>query len=163
MSRYYIDQYTGRIEQTDLYLVRLVQKDGTVWEDLEPRKLFPFSQQTMYITLLDRYEHEVGFVRDLEELDKASRQALEACFAEYYMVPKIKRLISCEEKFGALTWTVETDRGVTSFRIRSRHGDIKMMSGGRRVLIRDVNDNRYEIPDHTAMDARSTRLLFQYL
>ncbi len=163
MSRYYIDKYTGSIERTDLYLVRLVKKDGTVCEDLEPRMLFPFSHHTMYITLLDQQEHEVGFVRDLEELDTASRRALEDCFEEYYMIPKITRLISCEERYGALTWTVETDKGVTSFRIRSRHGDIKTLSGGHRVLIRDINDNRYEIPDHTALDARSVRLLFQYL
>lgn len=163
MSRYYIDRYTGKIERTDMYLVRLIQKDGTVLEDLEPRMLFPFSHHTMYITLLDRNEHEVAFVRDLEELDEASRKALEACFEEYYMIPKIKRLIACEERFGALSWTVETDRGITTFRIRSRHGDIKTVSGSHRVLIKDADDNRYEIADHTALDAHSTRLLFQYL
>ena len=82
MGRYYIDQYTGRIEQTDLYLVRLIEKDGTVHEDLEPRMLFPFSNHTMFITLLNSDEREVGFVRDLEELDGDSRRALEACFKE---------------------------------------------------------------------------------
>ena len=163
MGRYYIDQYTGRIERTDLYLVRLIQKDGTVHEALEPRRLFPFSHATMYITLLDRHEHEVGFVRDLDELDAASREALEACFEEYYMIPKITRVMACEEHFGALTWTVQTDRGVTTFRIKSRHGDIKAVHGSHRVLIKDADDNRYEIPDYTALDAHSTHLLFQFL
>ncbi len=163
MGRYYVDQYTGRLERTDVYLVRLIQKDGTVQEDLEPRMLFPFSNQTMYITLLDKNEREVGFVRDLEEIDAASRQALEECFREYYMIPKIKRLISCVEKFGALEWKVETDRGVISFRIRSRHSDIKHLGRGHRLLIRDANDNRYEIPDYTTLDARSASLLYQYL
>ena len=163
MGRYYIDQYTGRIEQTDLYLVRLIEKDGTVHEDLEPRMLFPFSNHTMFITLLNSDEREVGFVRDLEELDGDSRRALEACFKEYYMIPQITRLIACEEKFGSLTWRVDTDRGETSLRIRSRHSDIKLSKGSHRVLIRDANDNRYEISDYTALDAHSQRLLFQYL
>ena len=163
MGRYYIDQYTGRIEQTDLYLVRLIQKDGTVHEDLEPRLLFPMSNHTMFITLLNREEREVGFVRDLEELDLDSRRALEACFKEYYMIPQITRLITCDEKFGALEWRVDTDRGETTIKIRSRHSDIKKSRGGNRVLIRDANDNRYEIPDLTVLDARSQRLLFQYL
>ena len=37
--------------------------------------------------------------------------------------------------------------------------------GGRsnRVIIRDANDNRYEIPDYTALDAHSKHLLFSYL
>lgn len=163
MGRFYIDRYTGKLERTDMYLVRLTQKDGTVHENLEPRMLFPFSNQTMYITLLNEDEREVGFVRDLDELDTDSRQALEECFREYYMVPKITRLISCDEKTGALKWTVETDRGIVTFRIQNRHSNIKHLWGTNRVLIRDSNDNRYEIPDHTALDAHSARLLFAYL
>ena len=31
MARYYIDKYTGRLERTDLYLVRLIKKDGSVY------------------------------------------------------------------------------------------------------------------------------------
>ncbi|MBQ8345689.1 MAG: DUF1854 domain-containing protein [Clostridia bacterium] len=163
MGRIYIDKYTGKLERSDLYLVRLTLKDGTVYDKLEPRKLFPFSNQTMYITLLDKDEKEIGFVRDFAELDEASQCALEECFEEYYMIPKITRMISCEEKFGALKWTVMTDRGEVSFRIRSRHSDIKHLHGTNRILIRDSNDNRYEITDYTAMDAHSAHLLFAYL
>ena len=47
MGRYYIDKYTGTLERTDLYLVRLIKKDGTVIEDLEPRMLFPITNQVL--------------------------------------------------------------------------------------------------------------------
>ena len=163
MERIYVDRYTGTIERTDLYLVKLTLKDGTVYEDLEPRMLFPFTKHDEYISLLDNREKEIGFVRALEELNDESVEALQACFREYYMIPKIKRLIACEDKFGNLKWKVETDRGVVSFRIRNRHSDIKKLWGTNRVIIRDSNDNRYEIPDCTAMDAHSNRLLFSYL
>lgn len=163
MGRIYIDRYTGSVERTDLYLVRLRMKDGSVWEDLEPRRLFPLTNQDMYITLLNREEKEVGFVRELSELDKASRDALQECFKEIYMIPKILRLLECEDKFGSLKWKVETDHGTVSFRIRNRHSDIKHLHGTKRIIIRDANDNRYEIPDYTAMDAHSNRLLFSYL
>ncbi len=163
MGRIYVDRYTGKIERTDLYLVKLTMKDGTVYEDLEPRMLFPFTNHTMYITLLDDHEKELGFVRDLEEIDEDSRKALEECFHEYYMIPKISRVLACEDKFGTLKWTVETDRGEITFRIRNRHSDIKHLWGTKRVIVRDSNDNRYEIPDYTAMDAKSNRLLFSYL
>lgn len=163
MGRIYIDRYTGSVERTDLYLVRLRMKDGSVWEDLEPRRLFPLTNQDMYITLLNREEKEVGFVRELSELDEASREALQECFKEIYMIPKILRLLECEDKFGSLKWKVETDHGTVSFRIRNRHSDIKHLHGTKRIIIRDANDNRYEIPDYTAMDAHSNRLLFSYL
>ena len=162
MARYYIDKYTGRLERTDLYLVRLIKKDGSVIEDLEPRKLFPFSNSEMYITLLDKNEKEVGFVRKLDEIDEESRKVLEECFKEYYMIPKISRLLECEDKFGMLKWTVDTDRGVITFQIRNRHSDIKMLYDGR-VLVRDSADNRYEIPDHTLLSKRSRNLLSKEL
>ena len=163
MGRIYVDRYTGRLERTDIYQVRLILRDGTVIEKLEPRRLFPFSNHSMYITLLDENEHEVGFIRDFQELDEESKKAVEECFAEFYMIPKITALISREEKFGSLKWSVMTDRGKVSFRIRSRHNDIHVFQGTKRVLIRDSNDNRYEIPDYTQMDTHSKALLFSYL
>ena len=116
----------------------------------------------MFITLLDHDEKEVAFVRDLQELDPASADELRKCFKEYYRIPKVTKLLESDEKFGSLTWKVETDRGTVSFRIRNRHSDIKCLNG-KRVLIRDTNDNRYEIPDYTALDMHSRRLLFSYL
>ena len=162
MGRIYIDRYTGRLERTDVYLIKLTLRDGTVIEDLEPRRLFPVTNENMFITLLDREEKEVAFVRDLAELDSDSANVLRACFKEYYRVPRITRLLESEEKFGSLTWHVETDRGTVSFRIRNRHSDIKCF-GNKRILVRDTNDNRYEIPDYRELDAHSRRLLFSYL
>ena len=163
MARIYLDHYTGKLERTDLYLVKLTLRGGEVYENLEPKRLFPFTLPTMYITLLDKDEHEVALVRDLQELDEGSVRALEECFAEYYMIPKICKLCVAEEKFGSIRWRVVTDRGEVSFRIRSRHSDIKRLWGTNRVIVRDSNDNRYEIPDFTKLDKHSLRLLFPYL
>ena len=163
MGRIYIDQYTGKIKRSDIYLVTLTLKDGTVIENLEPRRLFPVTNAEMFITLLDHDEKEVAFVRDLQELDPASADELRKCFKEYYRIPKVTKLLESDEKFGSLTWKVETDRGTVSFRIRNRHSDIKQMGKSGRVIIRDANDNRYEIPDYTALDAHSKHLLFSYL
>ncbi len=162
-NRIYVDKYTGKLERTDVYLVRLTLKDGTVIENLEPRRLFPITNTTMYITLLDSNEKEIAFIRDFNELDEASKCAVEECFKEYYMIPKITRLIESDEKFGSLSWTVDTDRGPVKFRITNRHNSIKQLWGTNRVIVRDSNDNRYEIPDYTKMDAHSLRLLFSYL
>ena len=163
MGRIYVDRYTGTIEKTDLYYVRLTLKDGTVHEDLEPRMLFPFTNHTMYITLLNKEEREVGFVRCLTELDDQSQEALKACFAEYYMIPKILRVLHCEDRFGILKWEVQTDRGNVTFNIRNRHSDIKHLHGTSRVIVRDSNDNRYEIPDPARLDSHSLHLLYSYL
>ena len=162
MARFYVDRYTAKIEKTDRYLVRLVEKDGTAVENLEPRQLFPLSNTKMYITLLDENEREVALVRDLAELDAASAKALQECFAEHYRIPQITAVLSTEEKFGKLSFSVETNYGRTTFTIRSRHTDIKSTKSGR-ILMRDTDDNRYEIDDWHLLDAHSRRLLFSYL
>lgn len=163
MSRIYVDRYTGHLQKTDVYRVTLTLKDGSRIENLEPRRLFPFSNTTMYITLLDENEREIALIRDYTELDEESVRALEDCFAEYYMIPRITALLKSEEKFGTLKWTVETDRGCVTFRIRNRHSDIKHFRDSGRVIVRDSNDNRYEIPDYTTLDTHSKRMLFSYL
>ena len=82
MGRIYVDKYTGRLERTDVYQVKLTLKDGSVIEHLEPRRLFPFSNTTMFITLLDENEREVAFIRDYTELDPASVKVLEEWLVE---------------------------------------------------------------------------------
>ena len=162
-ERIYFDSEKGRIERTDLYLVNLIFHDGTVISGLEPRRLFPITDTGHYISLLDDKEKEIALIRNVADLDEDSRQVLEDCFREYYMIPKIQKVLKCVDKFGTLKWTVETDRGVITFDIRNRHSDIKHLRGTSRVIIRDSNDNRYEIPDIDNMDQHSAHLLFSYL
>ena len=162
MARIYIDRYTARITRKDPYTVTLTLRDGTVIDDLEPRRLFPVTGKDQFITLLDKSEKEVGLVRDFSELDEGSEEALRECFTEFYRIPRITRLLESEEEFGTLTWRVETDLGEVTFRIRNRHSDIKLMHNGR-VLVRDASDNRYEIPDYSKLDKRSKHLLFSYI
>ena len=161
-KRFFVDRCTATVERTDLYLVRVIaKKDGAVYEDLEPRRLFPVTNPDMYITLLDKDEKEVAFVRDFKDLDDASAAALRACFEDYYRIPRITAITKSEYKFGVLFWSTETDRGPVRFRISSVRHDLLRL--GDRVLIRDSNDNRYEIPDVKLLDKQSSGILFAWM
>lgn len=162
MDRYYVDGAKDRIVRTDLYLVRLEKADGEVIEHLEPKKLFPFSNPEEYITLIIDNKKEAAVIRKLSELSEESRRAIDECFNEIYMIPKITKVVSCETKFGMVTFNMETDRGPISFRVRSIISDIKKLDDGR-MLFRDSNDNRYEIPDVTKLDKHSAHVMFSYL
>jgi hypothetical protein len=163
MDRIYVDKTTGRIERTDLYLVKLIMNDGTIIENLEPRLLFPLSDTVHYICLMNNLEKEVALIRDINNLDAVSRQALEDCFREFYMIPKITQMLEISDKYGTLTFKVMTDRGEIEFRIRNRHSDIKGLSRGKRIIMRDSDDNRYEIPDFEKLDSRSKHMMFSYV
>ena len=155
---FFIEGPEARITRTGETTVTLEIYGGETVTELEPRRLFPMSGLTKYITLLDGELKEKAILRDLDRLDAESRKAVEACLEQYYMIPKILEMIDVTEKFGVITWTCRTDRGVRSFRIRSRTNDIKVLYDGR-VLIRDSNDNRYEIDDYRTMDKKSRAIL----
>lgn len=150
------------ITRTDMYLVTITMKDGKVFEEVEPRRLFPHTDLDHYITFLDSAEHEVALLKSIKDVDKDSADAILECFKDYYMIPKITEIINVYDKFGSLKFLVRTERGIVEFRIRSRHSDIKALRGTDRILIRDSNDNRYEIPEFSKLDNRSKKLLFSY-
>ena len=150
---FFIDGPEARIIRTGDTSVELRIFAGEVYTDLEPRRLFPMSGLKKYITLLDSELNEKAIIRDIERLDEQSRIAIEDCLNEYYMVPKILSMIDVTEKFGVITWTCVTDRGTRQFRIKNRHSDVKLLFDGR-VLVRDSNDNRYEIEDISSIPTK---------
>jgi len=159
MARLYIDADMARFTKAGANLVDVEFRDGRRMEKLEPRRLFPVSGLTKYITLLDSEGNEKEIIRDLNSLMQDSKEVICDCLNEYYMIPKITRMIDRTDNYGILRWTVETDRGVKAFVIRNRYSDIKSLFDGR-ILIRDSDDNRYEIPDVSKMDKKSRYLLY---
>lgn len=125
---------------------------------LEVHRLFPKSGGNKYLVLLDDEGNQVAVIRDIESLMPESKQVVLNALEEYYMIPRITRFISMTDKFKIWIWTAETDRGIISFEIRNHIASIKPLYDGR-VLIKDANDNRYEIPDYSKLDRRSQKML----
>ena len=159
MERYMVKS-DDRIIRTDTYLVRIETADGQVFEDVEPRRLFPFSDPDRYVTFLAEGEKEVAMLADLANIDEASRRAVEECFAEYYMIPEIIDVIQVIDTAGIFKWKVKTDRGIVEFQIRNRNSDIKQEEDA--LLMRDSNDNRYRI-DLTKLDPKSMKKILSYI
>ena len=139
-------------------LVNLTLADGTVYERLEPRRLFPVSRANTYITLLNSDGVEIGVIRALTDLNPASLERIEYSLNDYYLVPHIVRILSVSEKYGTIHWSVETDRGLKEFDIRNRNHDIRVYADGR-VRVRDSDDNRYIIQDYRKLDKHSRKQL----
>ena len=157
-SRRYIDGSEVRITPNDGIFVDVEFYGGLKIEMLEPKRLFPISGLSKYITLLDSDGNEAAIIRSVDSLLPDSKKTILRCLEEYYMIPKISRLISRTEKFRIWLWTVETDRGIHTFEINNHITSIKTLYDGR-ILIKDASDNRYEIPDIYALDRRSQKLI----
>lgn len=155
----YIDGPEVRITQSnDIFLNVEFYFSGQKYEDIEARRLFPKSGAAKYIMLMTHTGENIAVIRDIACLDEDSAAAVKHSLDEYYMIPKIKRFIKMSEKFCIWMWTVETDHGIITFEIRNHTASVKPLYDGR-VLIKDANDNRYEIPDIKKLDKRSQAML----
>lgn len=162
MARNYVEGDSVRFTLTGLCTVDMDVYGGETVKELTPKRLFPMTGEGMYISLLDGDGKEVAIIRSLDTLMPDSRKAIEEALGEYYFMPKITAINGLQDKFGILRLDVQTDKGRVSFDIKNRHYDIKKIYGNR-ILIRDRDDNRYEIPDCDALDKRSLKLLYPYI
>ena len=135
-------------------LVNLKRSDGSEYEKLEPRRLFPVSRQDSYITLLNDAGVEVAVIKSLGDLSAESLEVIQYSLNDYYLVPHISRILSIGEKNGKIHWVVETERGIKEFDVRNRNHDIRVYKDGR-VRVRDSDDNRYVITDYRTLDKHS--------
>lgn len=161
MSMKFLDK-SAKIELTDVFNVSLTLGDGTEYDEVELRRLFPVSDRDHYISLIDKNEKEIAMIRSYDDITPESAAAVKACFNDYYLIPKITKIIECSDATGALIMKVETDHGPIKFRIRNRHSDMKVYPEDR-VIIRDSSDNRYEIESLAALDRKSWILISSFL
>ncbi len=161
MERIYIDGDMAKFTPKDITTVDAVLQDGTTFQNVEPRCLFPSSNGREFITLLDENGTEQAVIRDLDTLPAAQRKIIEDCLTEYYLIPRIVKIWNTTEKFGLITLDTETDRGPARIEIRNLLYGFKQV--GNRLLLRDSNDNRYEIPDLRQLDSKSRHLLDNFI
>ena len=161
MEKNYIDGSEVQFTAVGLCIINMVYR-GEAYNNLTPKRLFPLNNKNKYITLLDEDQKEVAIIRDLNTLSPESRTVLEDALEGFYFLPKITKIYSCHEKFGLFTFDAMTDKGRIRFDMGNLHFNIKRLEGAR-ILFRDMEDNRYEIPDYTKMDKKSFRLIYPYI
>lgn len=161
MERIYIDFDMAQFTRKDLTLVDMKLFDGRSFENLEPRRLFPITGMEKYIALLDESGVEQAVIRDLSTLPAEQRKIIEACLAEYYLIPKILKITNFDERSDGITLYTVTERGPVNIEMRTWRQGFSLTQE-YRMLIRDANDNRYEIPDINKLDNVSRSILNRY-
>ena len=128
------------------------------WREVTLARLFPLSDPTGWLAVADKDDKEVGIVADLGKLAPESVTAVRQALQLRYLVPQIRRIVACRDRLDGVEWTVETDRGETKFLIRQMHENVKQPISGR-LMLTDVEGNRYDIPDVQALDPVSRALI----
>jgi hypothetical protein len=159
---------THELQILDAGAVRLFFYGGILRLTMEDRsyraarvyRAFPVSDPTHYYGLTDGSGKDVGMVVDPSTLDAESRQAAETELEQRYFVPVVRTVLDIRDDYGATVFEVDTDRGRKRYVVRSMRDNMVELSN-RRLLITDVDGNRFEISDLYALDSRSQNVLLR--
>ena len=114
----------------------------------------PLSHPDRYISLLDAKDEEVCMIDDLKQVDEEMRTIINEELDRRYLTSVIHRVRSVRNEFGTSYWDVETSRGEREFVVQNASENAQWL-GEHRLLLIDVDGNRFEIPDLRELDKKS--------
>ena len=123
---------------------------------------FPFEMLWEFISVLDEDQNEIGIIRSLSLFEGEAGEVLKTELERRYYSPIIRRIFSMKERYGFSYWRVQTDEGEVSFTLHDTFRSI-IRAGEFRVILMDVDGNRFDIPDVRALDRKSYKKIELYL
>ena len=125
-------------------------------------RAFPLSEPHGFLSVRDGENKEIGLIVDPADLDGANRQLVDEELERRYLVPRVTRIVSAKERFGTVDWTMETNRGLCRFTTRNLRENVQRPSPGR-IILNDVDGNRYDIHNLDDLSIASQELLFRHI
>ncbi len=135
-----------------------VKLEDKEFERVSLHRAFPLSYSSSYISVKDKEGKEVGIIKALDEFSEDTVKLFEEELDRRYFLPKIDKINSIKEEFGYSYWDVITDLGAKRFTIKKDNSSFLNVKDNR-ILVIDVDGNRYEISDYSKLDSKSYRLI----
>jgi hypothetical protein len=134
--------------------LRMTVGDDRSYPVVKLYQAWPLSMPGRYISFQDAKGDEIVMVESLDELTPESRGVAEEELRRRYLTARVEAIIEIRTEFGVTYWSAQTDRGEREFVVQSLSESCVWLSD-RHLLILDVDGNRFEIPDRTALDPAS--------
>lgn len=126
---------------------------------------FPFSEPDRYISIrvADEKAKEIGMIVDLEkDVEPETRAMLLEQMNIRYFTPVIQKILQIKDEYGHAYFDVITDQGPCKFVIYMNSSSVINLTD-TRLLITDLDGNRFEIPDYTKLSAVELKKLDLFL
>ena len=114
-----------------------------------------------YVNVEDRVR-EIGLIRDLDDWPDEAQTLLQESLLRRYFVHTIQSIVSIKQWQNFLTFAVETDLRPVEFIMRYTTDAAQDYGENGRMLL-DVDENRYLVPDVTALPPRERQLFERYI
>lgn len=126
---------------------------------------FPFTDPDSYISIRepDEKAKEIGVIKDFKkDVTKETREMLLEQLRLRYFTPVIEKIINIKDEYGFAYFDVLTNHGACRFTIHMG-GDSVINLSDTRLMITDLDGNRFEIPDVTRLTAPELKKLDLFL
>jgi len=138
----------------------VASSDGSPHVRITPVRTFPISDPERWIALINHDGKEIATIADLADLPAETADLVRQELAEREFLPRVERIVHVRTNKEPHEWDVITDRGRVQFLLRDE--DIRRLGPTRAILV-DMHGVRYFVADSRQLDAKSRRILTQYL
>ena len=125
-------------------------------------RILPFTDPFRYIAVADMDNKEIGIIRDIAELPEEQQALIKKELGSRYYCPTLTQIETIREKMGYFYFDVVIGDFKKVFAVKDISRSIKQLDE-QRIIITDVDGNRYLIPDIWSIDAKSRRKLEPYM
>lgn len=159
----YLTKENAVFEKTEGGFLRL-QYDGQSWERIQVIRLFPFTEPEKFISIrtVEERSREIGVIASLKDVGKKTKELLLEQLNLHYFTPVIEKIIDIKDEYGYAYFHVMTDRGECRFTINMGSNAVVRLSDSR-LLITDLDENRFEIRDVFGLTQKEQRKLDLFL
>lgn len=137
---------------------------GTHYDRVRITRLFPFSDADRYLSVREygNGDKEIGIIEELSSMSEETQKLIREQLDLYYFTPVIKKIMSIKDEYGYAYFHVMTDKGECKFAINMGANAVAKLSD-TRLIIQDVDENRFEIKDVDQLTTKERRMLDLFL
>ncbi|WP_426337905.1 DUF1854 domain-containing protein [Pseudoduganella sp. S-14] len=141
--------------------LNLIDANGVLHEGVSPVRAFPIQAPDEGLSLVNTDGKEVAWLDRISDLAPELADIVREELAGREFMPVIQRIVDVGSYACPSTWSVETDRGETSFVLRGEE-DIRRI-GSVSLLVSDSHGIHFLIRDQFALDKHSKKILDRFL
>ena len=159
----YLTKDNAKFERTAGGFVKLTYKEKT-YHRVGVYRTFPVTQPEEYISIreADEKAREIGVVENLSVLDPEQADMLREQLNLRYFTPEITRVFDIKNEYGYGYFHVMTTYGECRFTIHTGGSSVVSLTD-TRIVITDLDGNRFEVPDITKLTANERKKLDLYI
>lgn len=159
LEMHFLTNENARFSRTEGGFVAL-QTGGKEYTRVGVYLTFPLTNPEEYISIreADEKAKEIGIIEKLSDLHPDTGDMLREQIKLRYFMPVITKVLDIKDEYGYAYWHVTTNFGVCRFTTQMS-GDAVISLSDSRLLVTDIDGNRYEIPDFYSLSIMERKKL----